>query len=437
MDFQSTFIEESEGQTTLKKAGIILKGSSRNTRQPVHILLLCDTSGSMESSGKLDSVKKSLNLLLTLLSPDDSISLVTFSDDAKTILANVVPSAENREAIQYRVQSLRASGSTNLSAGLVEAKKILRSSDSTRKQGIIILTDGYANLGVTSQEGLEHIVTNIQSQANGITVTTVAYGAEHNADLLTQISKTGGGAYNVVNTLEDVATVFGDILGGLVSVSVQALQIQLPPEAELISSYRNSKNETANTVYIGDIYADSEITLLFTMNPSNRKIHLQATNMLTLEPIDSIVEVEHFNASVPIPKSIRIAECRQETANLLRQVAEKNDRRLLPLVEKLMEKIQTDPIIQDHPLRGMLLEDLVEAKKAIQSGGQTNDQTVLMMQHSGFLETTRGLRSIGTPVRGEPRQTNFLSPFATETQSRFAAVMATMSQQGEDPAEMM
>lgn len=433
MEFQSIFIEESEGQTTLKKAGIILKGSSRNTRQPVHILLLCDTSGSMESSGKLDSVKKSLNLLLTLLSPDDSISLVTFSDDAKTILANVVPSAENREAIQYRVQSLRASGSTNLSAGLVEGKKILRSADSTRKQGIIILTDGYANLGVTTQEGLEHIVRSIQSQANGIAVTSVAYGAEHNSELLTQIAKTGGGAYNVVNTLEDVATVFGDILGGLVSVSAQAVQIELPSEAELISSYR----KTGNTVYIGDIYADSEITVLFSMNPSNRKIRVQATNMLTLEPIDSTVEVEHYNTTVPIPKSIRIAECRQETANLLRQVAEKNDRRLLPLLEKLIQTIQTDPIIQDHPLRAMLLEDLEEAKKAIQRGGQSSDETVLMMQHSAFLETTRGLRSIATPVRGEPRQVNFLSPFATETQSRFAAVMATMSQQGEDPAEMM
>jgi N-glycosylase/DNA lyase len=47
----------------------------------------------------------------------------------------------------------------------------------------------------------------------------------------------------VVHNLEDVATVFGDILGGLVSVSAQNVVITLPAGAEALTSYQLNKKK--------------------------------------------------------------------------------------------------------------------------------------------------------------------------------------------------
>ena len=437
MNFNATYIESCENTTQNKNAGIILKGNTRNTNQPVHMILLCDTSGSMEQEKKLVSVKKSVNLLLSLLSPDDRISLVTFSDSSKIILSQAVPSADNREALQYRVDSLRPDGSTNMSAGLLDARNLVEPATTGRKQGIILLTDGYANVGVMQEDGLTNIVKQILSEFPGTSLTTVAYGVDHNAELLTNLGKTGGGAYNVVKNLEDVATVFGDILGGLVSVSVQGVQIQLPPGAEANTLYTCEKDPSGiTTIYVGDIYADSEIIVMFRNNPSNGPIRVKGTDMRTLARIDEVVEPAPFVAG-EVPPAIRITELRQRTANLIKQAATSHSSTILKEIDSLLLEISNDPTIRDHPLKAMLTEDLQHAKIIQTSRHVGAAETVEMLQHSAFLGTTRGLPSLTRPAPLTPPHagalppgpTNFLSPFSSRAQAHYAGVMRTMSQE--------
>ena len=438
MNVDSYYIESCENTTDSKKAGLILKGSSRSTRQPVHMMLLCDTSGSMEEQCKLQSVKRSINLLNSLLSSDDRVSLVTFADASKVVLSQVTPSPEDRQAFQYRVESLIADGSTNMSAGLLDVRQLTEPQASGRKQGIILLTDGFANIGVIHDEALVEIVKRIQSESPGVTLTTVAYGVDHNSDLLTRLAATGGGAYNVVKNLEDVATVFGDILGGLLSVSAQGVEIQLPPGAEAITSYRYEKDASGmTTIYVGDVYADAEISILFKNHPSKGPIRIKGTDMSTLDRFDRIVEPVAFSSEAAVPKAIRITEIRQRAADLLKKVAAQAGKKLLPEIEALILEIQSSDSIRDHPLKPMLLEDLEAAKKALQSNGRLDAATTVeMAQHSAFLSMSRGLRSHtrhvppATPhlTRSPPA---FLSPFANQVQTQIATVMRTMSSQPE------
>ena len=143
MDISAHVLSNDE---TLSKGGILLKGLNRTTRQPVHIIMLVDTSGSMADYGKLESVKKSLRFMLSLLSPEDRLSLITFDNDATLILNKVVPDAANLDATIYKIDMLDVNGSTNMSAGLLEARSVVEV-DTGRKQGIILLTDGHANVG--------------------------------------------------------------------------------------------------------------------------------------------------------------------------------------------------------------------------------------------------------------------------------------------------
>ena len=210
MDFSANYTQIQDDSTVTRNGGLIIKGKARTERQPVHMILLVDSSGSMEENNKMSSVKRSIQLLQVLLCSNDRLSVVSFADDSKVIVSRASATPEERAAIQYRVDSISPNGSTNLSAGLLEVRSLVEGLDSGRKQGVLILTDGHANAGVMTAKGLVEIVSRIQTESPGLSVTTVAYGDDHNTEVLTEIAKAGGGAYNLVRNLEDVATVFGD-----------------------------------------------------------------------------------------------------------------------------------------------------------------------------------------------------------------------------------
>ena len=479
MDCSSYYTQIQDDASVLRNGGIILKGRTRNTRQPVHMILLVDTSGSMEMEDKLPSVKRSIQLLLELLSPEDRLSLVTFSDDSKAFLNRAIPTADERVAILYRVGALRAEGSTNMSAGLLELRNLVEPDSSGRKQGILLLTDGHANVGVHSEQGLLEILQRIQGEKPGLSLTTVAYGADHNAEMLTNMAKAGGGAYNVVKNLEDVATVFGDILGGLVSVSAQKVEVQLPPGAEAQTSFRSTKDASGlTTVYVGDLYADAEITILFKCSPSLGPLRIKGTDMTTLDPIDTISEPTLLTDIQNIPVTLIMADYRKKVVDLLAKFRVGTARGLLQGegtmradAESLLKQLQDDDRVREHPLKPILIEDIQQALALSQRGNLTQMETVEMAQHSAYLSMARGLRTttsqVPPPPAASPRARirrqvavasmalddeepvlvgspppppapiafgAVASPFANRYQTQFASVMRTMSSQPqEDP----
>jgi len=473
MNTSSFYTQIQDDASIPRDGGIILKGQTRNTRQPVHMMLLVDTSGSMEMEQKLPSVKKSIQLLLELLSPEDRLSLVTFADDSKTFLNRATPTPEEREAMLYRIQNLRADGSTNMSAGLLEVRGLVEPPSSGRKQGLILLTDGHANIGVHSEEGLLEILRRIQSESPGLSLTTVAYGTDHNSEILTNMAKAGGGAYNVVTNLEDVATVFGDILGGLISVSAQKVEIQLPPGAVPMTSYRTETDSAGMTsVYIGDLYADAEVSVLFKSSPSQGPIRIKGTDMTTLDIIDTVIQPVLLQNISDIPVSLIMAEYRQKVVALLLALR-RGSSTARQEAQTLLQQIQDDDRIRTHPLQPILVDDIQQTLRITQRGGHlTQNETVEMAQHSAFLSMARGLRTTtshvppmpqpttrlrrqmaaptlsrastgGSPAHSPPQSPratpmpapalgHMTSPFANRIQTQLASVMRTMSSQ--DPA---
>lgn len=470
MDISSTYTQIQPEASLLRQGGLILKGQTRHSRQPVHLLVLVDTSGSMEMENKLSSVQKSLQLMLELLSPEDRLSLVTFADDSKTFLTRAAPTPEERQAILYRIQKLTADGSTNMSAGLLEARALVEPPSSGRKQGLILLTDGHANIGVHSEEGLIEILKRIQSESPGLSLTTVAYGVDHNAEMLTSLAKAGGGAYNVVSNLEDVATVFGDILGGLISVSAQKVEVQLPPGAEANTSFRTETDPAGmTTVYVGDLYADAEITILFKSSPSQGPLRVKGTDMTTLDPIDQICEPTLLTSLEDVPLSLCMAEVRQQVADLLQHFRTETSgghRSLRTEIQTLIRTIEDNDRIRTHPLRPILLEDLQQALHRLDRGHDlTQMEAVEMAQHSAYLGMARGLRTQTSQVpspthrrmrRGRrvssgsieataalppsppgaqampPPLASVTSPFANRMQTQLASAMRYMSTQEPD-----
>ena len=260
-------------------ACIQIKAPESEARVPVHLCCILDISGSMDDNNKLINVKKSLYYLLDLLGSQDKISIITFSDNAKTIINQVFGS--EKENIRTQISFIRADSSTNLSAGIIQAHETLLT-DSTYKQGILILTDGEANAGLIKTVDIIQLVRNITNKFINTSISCIGYGLQHNTELLQNISTEGKGSYYIVNNLEAVATVFGDILGGLVSCVAQQVRVILPVGTQLKSRYTTNTILNDMEIIIGDMTAGFEAVFLAKIDRHFR-VSLKGYNLLNNE----------------------------------------------------------------------------------------------------------------------------------------------------------
>src|SRR5690606_35026367 len=117
--------------------------------------------------------------LLTHLGPDDAVGLVTFAEDARVVVA---PDATAQGAFAEALGAVRAGGPTNLAAGLeagVAAARVLAASwsedDRPFEIRVLIVSDGLANVGVTSPDAIAAVASDLPS---GVRVSAIGLGAD-------------------------------------------------------------------------------------------------------------------------------------------------------------------------------------------------------------------------------------------------------------------
>jgi Mg-chelatase subunit ChlD len=425
MNAQIKYIESQTNSSVKRRGGVILKGAARTERQPVHLLFLIDTSGSMEEAEKLVNVKKSMNFILPFLTGSDQISLITFDDAAKTYITKSTVSSENKQALEYKIQQIKPDGSTNMSEGLLAASHIFEqpAGDTIeRKQGLILLTDGYANVGIRDEAQLLQLVrTQLLAKHPGLSLTTVAYGADHNADLLSKMSIEGGGSYNIVKNLEDVASVFGEILGGLLSISAQMVEVHFPPDVEVDTVYPKEVLEGGVIrVRIGDLYAEAEQVVLFKSSPEQGPIRITGVTLPSFDRVDIRLEPELLPQGAEPDSTLKMADYRFQVSRLLKEsrlgtkpreeiAREARDLKMLLEAASFHENILVQMLIDD-------LNNIINITTTMPAHyGLEATLSSQMAQHETYLGVARGLRSPTAPVRHTVRAPRLRRGLATQT----------------------
>jgi Mg-chelatase subunit ChlD len=400
MEFETTYVNVTNEPQFI---GVKLKGASTQSRLPTHFILLVDTSGSMQIDSRLHSVKNSVEYLMNFLTPADRISVVTFSNNAENILVNQPITIENRMILLHHISNINAVGSTNLSAGLLNVRDILRDTvagTNTMKTGLVILTDGHANMGMTGQEQLNTIIQNMKIQHSMLSVSTIGYGLDHNGDLLRNLALEGGGAYNIVHSEEHVATVFGSILGGLVSCVAQNVEITIPAEWEHFTPYTVKVDGNFKKLFVGDIYSETEIVLLFRgIGEAKIKwfscLDMTDNNQIARWPVDGVVANQspyrmcyiRFRIS-KVLDAIRVWIHNGYTNNRRNDIRQEID-----VVENMINLISEDMAGQEaliELLRGEIAQ-MRDDMSANQIHGGLNDTQFI--QRSAFIATGRGVAS--------------------------------------------
>jgi Mg-chelatase subunit ChlD len=373
------------------KAAVILKAKKIADRQPVHLIFLIDISDSM-SDGKLDSVKKSIEFLLPLLTPDDMVTLTTFGNSSDTVLLANYTTPDNVSSILKKVNELKTDGMTNMSSALMTVMNGMRddpnyNGNPGHKTGVLLLTDGHANMGVSNSEGLQDIISRLMSENPLLSLTTVGYGKSHNAELLRQMATVGNGSYNVVYTLEDIATTFGEVLGGLTTVVAQNVTIRFPLSVELLCKYNHKKTSDHVFVHIGDLYSEQEVVVPY-INAIEQAILITGSDMSDFSKISESLTPVPLTSDDSTMKKIKLAEFRYRVSDVLQS---KNRAE----TESLLTELRALPFVSDNLVQ-MMIDDC-ERLLEIAEGIHHSEATI--QQHVAYLGLGRGLRS--NPIEEE------------------------------------
>lgn len=166
------------------------------------LMLVIDKSGSMSDgmfgTTRLELAKEAAMRAAEVLTPNDQVGVIAFDDAAKWVVN--LQKAEDVEAIQNQIGTIRPGGGTAFFTALYEATYALMNAQAQQKH-IIFLTDGEA--GDTGYLQLCDIM-----QQNNITLTTVAVGSGADQATLRTLAQQGGGRAYAANEFDNLPKIF-------------------------------------------------------------------------------------------------------------------------------------------------------------------------------------------------------------------------------------
>lgn len=241
-------------------------------RPAVCIIPIIDVSGSMAGE-KLDYAKKTLLKLVDHLRPGDYCGLGAFATEIHEIQAPIEMTQASKDALKNRIGDLHTTSSTNFSGGLELGLRWGGKVDVGKEMlvRVIMLTDGCANHGVTSSEGLAQIV----DTRGKTTVSCFGYGTDANQELLADLANRGGGNYAFIKHPDEALSAFGKELGGLLSTYAQAIVIDLAPHnghkiEDVISDVDVDEKDGKVVIKLGDLLSEEERHVVIAMKLSEQ-----------------------------------------------------------------------------------------------------------------------------------------------------------------------
>lgn len=223
---------------SLVRVGLATRGADRGAeRPPAALTFVVDVSGSMAEPGRLDLVKESLGLLADQLRDDDSIALVTFSDEAETRLP-MTRVGEDRGRIREVVDSLATSASTNVEAGVRTGYDV--AVEGHRKGAtnrVVLLSDALANTGATEAGTILERIEE-ERRRYGITLFGVGVGSEYGDAFMEQLADKGDGQTTYVSNSAQARKVFVDQLPSHVELRARDAKAQVAFDRRTVEKFR-------------------------------------------------------------------------------------------------------------------------------------------------------------------------------------------------------
>jgi Ca-activated chloride channel family protein len=213
-------VDPKEPKTTLEVPSVPVIDAILNLwqqkKKAANVVLVMDTSGSMNDNGKIRSAREGARQLVELLSDNDRLSLLPFNSKINWASQNVAIKT-GKEDLSRTISSLFAEGGTALYDSIDTAYQYLmaQSHDGQADSilSVVVLTDGE---DTESKMKLNELMERIRfdGENHKIHVFTIAYGKDARKDILGQIAQATqaksyeGTPENIVGVFKDISTFF-------------------------------------------------------------------------------------------------------------------------------------------------------------------------------------------------------------------------------------
>ena len=240
-------------------------------RKPLLLISMIDVSGSMSCAAsniknnneegsftRLALVKHSLKTVVSTLSENDKMCLVTFNDKAKKELEATNADEIGKKKVFEKIEQMRANGSTNIWDALrlsIEISKRFNNYNIC----LMLFTDGEPNvnppLGIVPS--LKESISEIKNV--NFTISTFAFGYEVDSELMEEIAKVGNGVYGYCPDCTMVGTIFVNFMANILNTIESTVKIDV-------------KNKKLNKIFeIGGLYSGIPRHLGFFLDNSDFK----------------------------------------------------------------------------------------------------------------------------------------------------------------------
>lgn len=237
---------------------------------PSNLVFLLDVSGSMSHADKLPLLQESFGLLAENLTEKDRISIVTYAGDDEVVLRGAAGN-ETRK-IKKAINQLEAGGGTNGSKGIETAYEIAE--ENFIKGGnnrIILATDGDLNIGLTTEEELEELIT--EKKESGIYLSVLGFGAGNLKDNKMEVlADKGNGNYAYIDSLREARKVLVEEMTATLLTICKDVKLQVEFNPSVVSDYRligyenralSREDFEDDTKDAGEIGAGHSVTVLY------------------------------------------------------------------------------------------------------------------------------------------------------------------------------
>ncbi|MEQ8291829.1 MAG: VWA domain-containing protein [Roseovarius sp.] len=239
-------------------------------RPPLNLVFLIDTSGSMEHPDKLPLLKQSLALMLSKLSAQDQVSIVTYAGSAGQVLEPT--SAAERDTILGALDNLSAGGNTAGQEGLQQAYAVAEGmTEEGEVSRVILATDGDFNVGISDPDELERYIAG--KRESGTYLSVLGFGRGNLDDAVMQsLAQNGNGQAAYIDTLSEAQKVLVDQFTGALYPIADDVKIQVEFNPGVVAEYRLIGYETRalnrddfnnDSVDAGDIGAGHSVTAIY------------------------------------------------------------------------------------------------------------------------------------------------------------------------------
>lgn len=248
----------------------------QSVQPKVNLVFLLDVSGSMNAPDKLPLVKKSMELLLSQLSPEDTVAIAVYAGAAGTVLEPTP--VKEKHKILSAMNGLSAGGSTAGARGIELAYQLAQQNfDKNAVNRIILATDGDFNVGISNPEQLKHYVE--QKRKTGVFLSVLGFGDGNYKDSLMQaLAQNGNGIATYIDTLNEAQKVLVKEARSSLFPIAKDVKIQVEFNPSQVAEYRLLGYETRalakedfnnDKVDAGEIGSGHTVTAIYEITPVN------------------------------------------------------------------------------------------------------------------------------------------------------------------------